>query len=128
MNEFENFDICCPKQLGDTEIWKTKLEYEQSEIMNEVNQKMFVLNLFSQELRLSTLFNLSSRPHCVCELVEKLNVRNSLVSYHISLLEQNKLIERVTQGGYTFLKITSKGKMYLNWIKSMPWEGNANYG
>ncbi|MHA2277589.1 MAG: ArsR/SmtB family transcription factor, partial [Candidatus Kariarchaeaceae archaeon] len=98
LNKFEQHNICCPGDSGSKYIWEAQLDYEQSETIPYRVQIETLLNNLKNPTRLSILFYLNGRVNCVCELVKKLKMANSAVSYHLSYLIDNSFVSAKTQG------------------------------
>ncbi|MHA2338902.1 MAG: ArsR/SmtB family transcription factor [Candidatus Hodarchaeales archaeon] len=116
----EKFDVCCPTDHEIEILWEEDLKHEQEKKKYETELKEVILKTISHPLRLNTLLNLFERPHCVCELVKKLQIKNSAMSYHLSLLVNNELIETENRHGRTYNLLTEYGKSVVNWINGIP--------
>ena len=86
--------------------WIKYLEEEREAIKNEkgkisINQGE-VLKTLSHPMRLMILNQLRDGPNCVCELIKKIEISNSALSYHLSHLTKNRLISSTYRGKYVF--------------------------
>ncbi len=51
-----------------------------------------ILKVLSNKIRLDIILLLISGEKCVCEIYKKLNLPQNLISHHLSILRENKLI------------------------------------
>ena len=122
----EKFDVCCPADHTIEILWEDDLKKEQQQLKYEIAEKEVLLKTISHPIRLNTLINLMVRPHCVCELVKKLEIKNSTMSYHLSLLTKNFLIEIENRSGRIYNVITDYGKSVVKWMNSIPKDEHIN--
>jgi DNA-binding transcriptional ArsR family regulator len=120
VTEIEKFDICCPTDHEIEIVWEDELQKEKEEIIYDLAEKEIVLKTVSHPLRLFTLNSLYSRPHCVCELVKKLEIGNSTMSYHLSILAKNLIVKRENRSGRMYFVLTDYGKSVVKWITTLP--------
>ncbi len=62
-----------------------------------------------EENRISIICLLLEREHCVCELIEKLNLSQSTVSHHIKILKQAGLLNERRCGTWNYYSINQSG-------------------
>ncbi|NHI91943.1 MAG: ArsR family transcriptional regulator [Candidatus Lokiarchaeota archaeon] len=55
---------------------------------------------------------------CVCELDEALGIKQSTMSYHLSVLKENKLIRARKDGRWSYYKLEKDGENIINFIYS----------
>lgn len=118
--ETEHFDFCCPVEGELDKQWNIKLQNELREIHNHIESKKLVLKMISHPIRLSILYFTNTRPHCVCEMVQKLQVGNSNISYHLSRLSIMELIKGENHGGRAYYALTDYGKKIIQWLRELP--------
>lgn len=66
----------------------------------------------SNPLRLKILALLSEQDLCVCLLKEILDIEDSKLSYHLSVLKEENLIEGERDANFVIYRITEKGQKY----------------
>ncbi|HUU76407.1 MAG TPA: metalloregulator ArsR/SmtB family transcription factor [Methanoregulaceae archaeon] len=64
--------------------------------------------------RLKILFMLRIQPLCVCVIKGVVGMADSKLSYHLSILKKNGLIEGEQQGNYIVYRITPVARIFLN--------------
>ncbi len=67
-----------------------------------------VFSAVSDPVRIKILKLLERESMCVCELMGALNMRQSLISYHLKFLREAGLIKPVRKGKWVFYKIADK--------------------
>jgi len=67
-----------------------------------------VFSAVSDPVRIKILKLLEKESMCVCELMKALNMRQSLISYHLKFLREAGLIEPIRKGKWVFYKIADK--------------------
>ncbi|MHA1994143.1 MAG: ArsR/SmtB family transcription factor [Candidatus Hodarchaeales archaeon] len=104
--------------------WIKYLEEENEALKNEKGEHSSdqgeILKTLSHPMRLIILNQLQDGPNCVCELIKKLQVSNSALSYHLSYLAKNRLISSTYKGKYIFYYKTLFGDSMLDWLSQMP--------
>jgi DNA-binding transcriptional ArsR family regulator len=58
-------------------------------------------------------------PHCVCDLVSLTSLSQTLISHHLSELEEKGFVEGKMEGRFRRFFLTEKGKRFLEIIKSL---------
>ncbi len=119
-DKFEQLNICCPSDSGSKYVWEAQLDYEKTETLPNRMHIEELLNNLKNPSRLSILLYLMDRVNCVCELVKKLKMANSAVSYHLSYLIDNSFVSASTQGGNKYYSLTPFGKTCVEWLKTAP--------
>jgi len=64
----------------------------------------------SDAVRLQILFTLDVMPACACILKEITGLKDSLLSYHLSILKKSGFIEGEREKNYIIYSLTPKGK------------------
>jgi len=73
-----------------------------------------LLKLVSEESRLMLLCILHNREHCVCELMEHVDMSQSLISHHLSDLKKAGIVIDDKRGLRVYYSLTAKGKHITN--------------
>ena len=71
-----------------------------------------IYKALSNQLRLKILALLDEQDLCVCLLKEMLDIEDSKLSYHLSVLKEEGLIEGERDANYVIYRIKGKGKKY----------------
>jgi len=58
-------------------------------------------------------------PHCVCDLVSLTSLSQTLISHHLSELEEKGFVEGKMEGRFKRFYLKEKGKKFLEIIKSL---------
>jgi len=66
------------------------------------------LNLIADEGRLKILILLNKKSYCVCDLVEILNLPQNLISYHLKILKDFRLLTFKPKGRKNFYELNQK--------------------
>lgn len=85
-----------------------------SEESKQVTDLSVILKLVSEESRLKLLCLLRQGEHCVCELMEHVNMSQSLISHHLSDLKEAGIVIDDKRGLRVYYKLTKKGKHITN--------------
>ena len=94
------FDCCQPSSR---ENWK-------------IRKTASLLKIIAEENRLKILCLLRKGGLCVCEILEKLDLAQNLVSHHLSVLKKNNLVVDNKKGRKVFYSLTQKGKELIEQI------------
>ncbi|MDD4588683.1 MAG: metalloregulator ArsR/SmtB family transcription factor [Heliobacteriaceae bacterium] len=78
----------------------------------EYAQKFKVL---ADPMRLKLLLLVRDGEKCVCELVDALNERQSLISYHLGLMVKAGLLERRKEGTWAYYRLSMEVE---DWVLS----------
>lgn len=88
------------------------------EINHEKNAKVF--KAFCDEKRLLILELLRSGEKCACVLIEKTDIGQSALSYHMKILCESGIVESRQEGKWTHYKISrSEGEMAVGLLKEI---------
>ena len=71
-----------------------------------------VFKAFCDEKRLRILELLRGGEKCACVLLEKLDIGQSGLSYHMKILVESGVVESRQEGKWTHYKISEKGSAY----------------
>lgn len=64
-------------------------------------------------IRLKVMYTLLSQPLCVCIIKGVVNIADSRLSYHLSILKERDLIAGEQQGNWIIYRITDRGREAL---------------
>lgn len=77
---------------------------------HEENAKVF--KAFCDEKRLAILALLRSGEKCACVLIEKMEIGQSSLSYHMKILCESGLVESRQEGKWTHYRLSEQGSQY----------------
>lgn len=77
---------------------------------NQVSDLSALLKIVSEKSRLKLLCVLKQGELCVCEIMEHVDMSQSLVSHHLKDLKDIGLVNDEKRGLYVFYSLTPKGK------------------
>lgn len=80
----------------------------------QVTSLSSLLKLVSEESRLRLLCVLKKGEHCVCELMEHVNMSQSLISHHLKDLKDSGIITDEKKGLRVYYSLTKKGEKIIN--------------
>lgn len=83
----------------------------QSNIISKLSK---FLTTICSENKLQILCLLRDQEHCVCEIIEKFNISQSLASHHLSDFKAEGLVSCRKDGRQSFYSLTKKGKMIVD--------------
>lgn len=89
-----SYKCCAPKS------------YENTSILNQLD----MLGLISEESRLKLLCILRSGEHCVSELMNHVELSQSLISHHLADLKQANIVAYDKRGREVYYSLTDWGK------------------
>jgi len=67
----------------------------------------------SDPLRIRILYLLKDQPLCVCVINSFMRIAGSKLSYHLTVLRENGLIEGEYQGNWIIYSLTETGRKYV---------------
>lgn len=73
-----------------------------------------LLKLVSDHSRLRILCVLKNNEHCVCDIIQNINLSQSLISHHLSDLKNAGLVTDRKEGKWVHYSLTSKGQHLIN--------------
>lgn len=77
-----------------------------------IEERSQIHKSLSNPLRLKILALLSEQKLCVCLLKEMLDIKDSKLSYHLSVLKEGDFIEGERDANFMIYRITDKGRKY----------------
>jgi len=86
----------------------------------QVTKLASILKLVSEESRLKILCILRQKDHCVCELMEHLNMSQSLISHHLRDLKDADIVVDNKQGLRVYYSLTDEGKRITDLLFKIP--------
>ena len=75
-----------------------------------------LLKVLAETSRLKLLCMLRQNEHCVCELIEHLNLSQSLISHHLQDLKENNLVSDEKRGSFVYYSLTKEGRRITDLI------------
>ena len=78
-----------------------------------VEKETDIHKALSDEIRLKILLLLNQQSLCVCLLKDILDIADSKLSYHLSILKNEGFIEGGRKANFVVYEITDKGRRYL---------------
>lgn len=79
-----------------------------------------LLKLVSEKSRLKLLCILRRGEHCVCEMMEHIDLSQSLISHHLKDLKDADVVTYEKRGLRVYYSLTEKGKHVTNLLFSIP--------
>lgn len=83
-------------------------------VFKNVSLLASLIRLIGEESRLKILCILKQDKHCVCEIIEHLQLSQSLISHHLKDLKDAGIIQNKKKGPRVFYTLTKKGKHIIN--------------
>ena len=80
----------------------------------QVSSLSSLLRMISEESRLRILCILRRGSHCVCEIIEHVNLSQSLISHHLKDLKEAGIVADEKKGLRVYYSLTKKGKHIIN--------------
>ena len=113
-------DRCCPVD-PDTKIgWEANLRkdinYLKKVNINETNE---LLKVLSNPTRLKIILLLLKGDYCVCELVHILKEKQNLISYNLSILKKQHIVDSYNRSKDKYYKLNLNGEAMplINYIE-----------
>jgi ArsR family transcriptional regulator len=82
------------------------------DLETEYQKNAKVFKAFCDEKRLAILELLRSGEKCACVLIDKLNIGQSSLSYHMKILCESGIVESRQEGKWTHYHISESGSKY----------------
>lgn len=79
----------------------------------EINGQLRILKCISDETRLKILGTLKNGERCVCEIIDELDIEQSLVSHHLHGMRKCGLVLRRREGKKLMYRLADKGIIKL---------------
>ena len=76
----------------------------------KISSTSSLLKLLGEESRLKILCILRRGPHCVCEMMERVCLSQSLISHHLKDLKEAGIVEDDKRGLKVFYSLTDQGR------------------
>ena len=92
----------------------------------QVESLASVLKIVAEPSRLKLMCILQKGEHCVCELMEHVEMSQSLVSHHLSDLKEVGIVVDDKRGLRVYYSLTKKGKNITNLLFSISEKEVAN--
>jgi len=89
-----------------------KINYE---VFGKIEEDLKTVSVASKMAILQSL----EAPHCVCDLVSLTSFSQTLISHHLSELEEKGFVQGKIEGRFKRFFLTEKGKKFLKIIKSL---------
>jgi len=80
---------------------------------SDIIEQSLIHKSLSSPIRLKILNLLATQSLCVCVIQEVIKISSSKLSYHLSILTDNNLIESNREASWMIYNITEMGKKYL---------------
>lgn len=80
----------------------------------QVTNLSSLLRLVSEESRLKILCILRQGEHCVCKIMEHVDLSQSLISHHLKDLKDAGIVTDKKRGLYVYYSLTEQGKNITN--------------
>jgi ArsR family transcriptional regulator len=71
-------------------------------------ENLQIFKTLADEARFDIVVLLASGPKCVCEIFEKLKLKQSIVSHHLGVLWKNGLVEISRDGKWVYYSLNRK--------------------
>ena len=92
----------------------------------QVNALSALLKVVTEESRLKLICILRQKEHCVCELMEHVNLSQSLISHHLKDLKETGIVIDEKRGLRVYYSLTDQGKNIANLLFNIPKKEVAN--
>ncbi|PIZ65456.1 transcriptional regulator [Candidatus Roizmanbacteria bacterium CG_4_10_14_0_2_um_filter_36_9] len=79
-----------------------------------------ILKIVSEESRLKLLCILREGEHCVCEIMEHVDLSQSLISHHLKDLKETGVVTNEKRGLRVYYSLTPKGIAITNLLFTIP--------
>ena len=76
----------------------------------QVAKMSALLKMVAEESRLKLLCILRCGEHCVCEIMEHVELSQSLISHHLKDLKEINVVQDEKRGLYVYYSLTKRGK------------------
>ena len=81
-----------------------------TETIHEINARVF--KAFCDPKRLAILEQLRGGEKCACVLIEKLDIGQSSLSYHMKILCDSGVVDSRQEGKWTHYRLSEQGRQY----------------
>lgn len=76
--------------------------------INEKDNLLQILKILGDNTRLDIVLLLASGEKCVCDILDNLKLPQNLISHHLGILRQNKLIINRKEGKWVYYSLNRK--------------------
>ena len=83
----------------------------------DIGQRSIICQAMAEPMRQKILFALVEQPLCACLLKEMLDISDSKLSYHLTVLKDAELIKGKKEGSWIIYSPTSKGNSIVRLIQ-----------
>ncbi len=90
---------------------------DQTEANKNILSQLALIKLLSDKNRLQLVCVLNTTTHSVNDLVDHLNVSQSLVSHHLIALKKLQLVTAIKSGRQVMYSLSKKGKQVIKLLK-----------
>ena len=87
---------------------------KSSKESKKISSLSTILKLVIEESRLKLLCILKGKEHCVCELMEHVEMSQSLISHHLKDLKEAEIVESHKKGLFVYYSLTKKGERIIS--------------
>ena len=108
---------CCPKDPEIKLTWEQKLQDEEEISSEEIEKICKNLRVLANPTRLRIAYLLSKRDYCVCELVYKLEEKQSLISHHLAVMKQNGIVDSYNHSKWKYYRLNQNVNSILENLK-----------
>lgn len=84
----------------------------RGEILKDLSRDIIMFKAFSDEKRLEILSFLKYGEKCACELIEKMGISQSSLSYHMKILCESGIVSSREEGKWTYYNLCDNGREY----------------
>lgn len=85
-----------------------------------VDSLVSILKIVAEPNRLKLLCILGKGEHCVCEIMEHVQLSQSLISHHLKDLKEVEVVQDEKRGLYVYYSLTKKGKKITDLLFQIP--------
>ena len=78
-----------------------------------------LLKIVAEKSRLKVLCVLKQNEHCVCEIMEHVDMSQSLISHHLADLKNTGLVVDKKKGQRVYYKLTKLGNKLMSLLKEI---------
>lgn len=78
-----------------------------------------LLKIVSEENRLKLLCILKNEEHCICEIMEHVDMSQSLISHHLADLKNTGLVVDEKRGQRVYYQLTKLGKKIMSLLEEI---------
>ena len=103
-------DMIAVKEVPNTKMTEAPIVTEEA-VSDEL---VSLLRVIANEKRLRILSLLTQREMCVCEIIETLDLSQSLISHHLGVLRRSGLVQDRQEGHWVYYSIDAGSLARLN--------------